>query len=203
MPAGRGLMEGAADGARSDATRNRERILDAARRLVVEHGPEHVTMREVAAEAGVGKGTLFRRFGDRDGLLAALLDEADADFLEACTSGPPPLGPGAPPVERLTAFGHALLDRTAVEGDLGPPLARVLLPRHRDDSVPGRAFQTHVTALLREAGVEGDHDLLARALLSFLSWETMDYLGRHAIPEARLYAAWADLVRRVLCLPRG
>ncbi|WP_143576711.1 TetR/AcrR family transcriptional regulator, partial [Streptomyces acidiscabies] len=76
-------MDGASDAARSDAARNRERILDAARRLVVAYGPGHVTMQEVAAEAGVGKGTLFRRFGDRDGLLAALLDEADADFLEA------------------------------------------------------------------------------------------------------------------------
>ncbi|MFM9442969.1 TetR/AcrR family transcriptional regulator [Streptomyces acidiscabies] len=203
MPAGRGLMDGASDAARSDATRNRERILDAARRLVVAYGPGHVTMREVAAEAGVGKGTLFRRFGDRDGLLAALLDEADADFLEACTSGPPPLGPGAPPVDRLTAFGHALLDRTTAEGDLGPALSRVLQPQHRDASVPGRAFQTHVTGLLREAGTEGDHDLLARALMSFLSWETVDYLDRRAIPTARLYAAWADLVRRVLCLPGG
>ncbi|KND30001.1 TetR/AcrR family transcriptional regulator [Streptomyces acidiscabies] len=196
-------MDGASDAARSDAARNRERILDAARRLVVEYGPGHVTMQEVAAEAGVGKGTLFRRFGDRDGLLAALLDEADADFLEACTSGPPPLGPGAPPVDRLTAFGHALLDRTTVEGDLGPALARVLQPQHRDASVPGRAFQTHVTGLLREAGIAGDHELLARALMSFLSWETIDYLDRRALPTARLYAAWADLVRRVLCLPGG
>ncbi|WP_416970884.1 TetR/AcrR family transcriptional regulator [Streptomyces sp. 4F14] len=194
-------MDGGPDASRSDAARNRERILDAARRLVVAYGPEHVTMREVAAEAGVGKGTLFRRFGDRDGLFAALLDEADADFLEVCASGPPPLGPGAAPVDRLTAFGHALLDRAAVEGDLAPALARALLPRHRDESVPGRAFQAHVTALLREAGVDGDHDLLARALLSFLSFETVDHLDRHAIPAARLYTAWADLVRRVLRLP--
>lgn len=53
---------------RSDAARNRARLLEAAALPAVERGPEQVTMREVAEAAGVGKGTLFRRFGDRDGL---------------------------------------------------------------------------------------------------------------------------------------
>jgi AcrR family transcriptional regulator len=54
-------------------------------------------MDAVAAEAGVGKGTLFRRFGDRAGLAVALLDERERDLQAAVLSGPPPLGPGAPP----------------------------------------------------------------------------------------------------------
>lgn len=61
---------------RADAARNRARLLEGAARLVVERGAEHVTMQEVAEVAGVGKGTFFRRFGDRDGLLLALLGEA-------------------------------------------------------------------------------------------------------------------------------
>jgi AcrR family transcriptional regulator len=81
---------------RTDAARNRARLLKAVARLVAERGAEHVTMHEVAEAAGVGKGTLFRRFGDRDGLLPALHGEAEAEFHEAFTSGPPPLGPGAP-----------------------------------------------------------------------------------------------------------
>ena len=90
---------------RSDAARNRARLLDAAARLVAERGARHVTMQAVAQEAGVGKATLFRRFGDRNGLLLVLLGEAEAQFREAYTTGPPPLGPGASAVARLTAFG--------------------------------------------------------------------------------------------------
>lgn len=75
-------------------------------------------------EAGVGKGTLFRRFGDRDGLLVALLDETEGEFHEAYTCGPPPLGPGAPPADRLTAFGCVLIGRIGAEADLGASVSR-------------------------------------------------------------------------------
>lgn len=59
-------MRAAAAGAGAgDALRNRALLLDAARRLVAERGADAVTMDDVAAAAGVGKGTLFRRFGSR------------------------------------------------------------------------------------------------------------------------------------------
>jgi AcrR family transcriptional regulator len=94
---------------RSDAAANRERILRAARRVLAEHGAEGLSMNAVAAAAGVGKGTIFRRFGDRDGLTTALLDAHTIDLQNAFLSGPPPLGPGAPPRERLEAFMRALV----------------------------------------------------------------------------------------------
>jgi len=98
-------------GQRADAVRNRARLLEAAAWLVAERGAEHVTMHEVAQIAGVGKGTLFRRFGDRNGLLLALLDDVEAEFYDAYTFGPPPLGPGlhrAPRgAGRLDAAGRA------------------------------------------------------------------------------------------------
>lgn len=81
---------------RADAARNRARLLEAAERLVAEHGAGALTMEAVAAAACVGKGTVFRRFGDRTGLLAALLDHSERKFQAALLSGPPPLGPGAP-----------------------------------------------------------------------------------------------------------
>ena len=46
-------------------------------RLVVERGADCMTMDQVACAAEVGKGTLFRHFGDRCGLLRALLDERE------------------------------------------------------------------------------------------------------------------------------
>ncbi|MFI9202361.1 TetR/AcrR family transcriptional regulator [Streptomyces sp. NPDC053048] len=63
---------GAEPGAlRADARRNRERIVLAARELFMTQGVD-VSMDEVARRAGVGKGTLYRRFPDRDLLLEAV-----------------------------------------------------------------------------------------------------------------------------------
>src|SRR5918912_751432 len=95
---------------RADAARNRLRILEAAIRLVGERGIDNVSMEDVACAAGVGTGALYRRFGDRAGLALALLDEQTREFQDALISGPPPLGPGAPAVERLRAFGEGFLD---------------------------------------------------------------------------------------------
>ncbi|QJT03082.1 helix-turn-helix transcriptional regulator [Streptomyces asoensis] len=183
---------------RADAARNRARLLEAAARLVAERGAEHVTMQEVAEAAGVGKGTLFRRFGDRDGLLIALLGEAEAEFEEAYVSGAPPLGPGAPAGDRLVAFGCALIERIAADTDLGAALGRQVIHERRHASRTGSAFHRHVSTLLGEAGVDGDHDMLAHALLAFANFETTDYLHVGCgIPVARLQATWVDLVRRV------
>lgn len=184
---------------RADAARNRARLLEAAVRLVAERGAEHVTMQSVAEAAGVGKGTLFRRFGDRDGLLLALLGEAEAQFRKAYTQGPPPLGPGAPAKDRLEAFGCALIERIAADADLGAALGRQVLHERRHASTTGRAFHQHVSTLLRETGVDGDHGMLAHALLAFANFETTDYLHVGCgIPTARLQATWVDLVRRTV-----
>ncbi|HEV2723285.1 MAG TPA: helix-turn-helix domain-containing protein, partial [Thermoleophilaceae bacterium] len=101
---------GGAPPERADAARNRAKILAASRRLFAERGVEHVSMDEVAQAAGVGKGTLFRRFGDRAGLARALLDDSERALQDALLRGPPPLGPGAPAGDRLRAFFSALLD---------------------------------------------------------------------------------------------
>ncbi|MBW8732607.1 MAG: TetR/AcrR family transcriptional regulator, partial [Terrabacter sp.] len=96
---------------RSDAARNRVALLGAAKTLVDRCGVEAVTMEAVAETAGVGKGTVFRRFGSRAGLMAALLDQTEADWQAAVIGGPPPLGPGAPPRDRLLAFGRSRLEQ--------------------------------------------------------------------------------------------
>ena len=83
---------------RVDAARNRERILYAARRLFAERGAGCVSMDEIAEAAGVGKGTLFRRFGSRAALALAVLSEEEQDLQESLIRGTPPLGPGAPAV---------------------------------------------------------------------------------------------------------
>src|SRR5215208_8105428 len=78
---------------RADAQRNRQRVLSAAKELFRRHGVENVSMDAIAGAAGVGKGTLFRRFGDRAGLARALIEERDRRFQEQLIRGEPPLGP--------------------------------------------------------------------------------------------------------------
>ncbi|HEY3683627.1 MAG TPA: helix-turn-helix domain-containing protein [Streptosporangiaceae bacterium] len=60
---------------RADARRNHERILLAARDMIVERGPD-VPLDDIARRAEVGSGTLYRRFPDRDALLHAVAVDA-------------------------------------------------------------------------------------------------------------------------------
>jgi AcrR family transcriptional regulator len=89
---------------RSDVVRNRAVILEAAGALF-DRATEAtaVTMDDVAAAAGVGKGTVFRRFGDQAGLLRSVFDARIAALVEQIEFGPVPLGPSTPPRERIPA----------------------------------------------------------------------------------------------------
>lgn len=181
---------------RADAARNRARLLEAAALLIAERGAAGVTMEAVAAAAKVGKGTVFRRFGDRTGLLMALLDHSSrklqADFL----GGPPPLGPGAPPLERLRAFGVAVLYRTAEQLELH--LAAQSEPTRRFSHPSHRALTLHATILLRQIVPDADCDLLARALMAYLDPALIHHLTQECgMPMVRLEAGWTDLVARV------
>ncbi|MFF7855300.1 TetR family transcriptional regulator [Streptomyces sp. NPDC007904] len=181
---------------RADAARNRARLLEAAARLVAERGADGVTMEAVAAAARVGKGTVFRRFGDRTGLLTALLDHSEKKFQSAFLTGPPPLGPGAPPAERLRAFGLASLRRTADELDL--QLAAEPEPGRRFTNPPRRVLHHHVALLLREAVPDADCELLAHTLMAQLDPALVHHLTRQCgMPPERLESAWVDLVDRV------
>ncbi|MDV9202687.1 helix-turn-helix domain-containing protein, partial [Streptomyces sp. Wh19] len=60
---------------RADAARNRAKVLAAANRLFAAGDPRSVTMDAVAREAGVGRGTLYRRYPDIPSIATALLDE--------------------------------------------------------------------------------------------------------------------------------
>ncbi|MER7895700.1 helix-turn-helix domain-containing protein [Streptomyces sp. NPDC096046] len=181
---------------RADAARNRARLLEAAARLVAERGAGGVTMEAVAAEACVGKGTVFRRFGDRTGLLTALLDHSEKKFQAAFLSGPPPLGPGAPPVERLRAFGRAMLRRSSDELEL--QLAAEPGAGRRFTSPPRRVHHRHVTVLLRQIVPGADCELLSHTLMGQLDPALVHHLTRQSgMPLARLEDAWVDLVDRV------
>ena len=183
---------------RADAARNRSAILCAAQRLVSERSASGVTMDEVACAAVVGKGTLFRRFGDRAGLLRALLDEREQAFQEGFIRGAPPLGPGAPARDRLIAFGHGRLDLIELQGDVLAAAEAVAPGERLVHSVYG-AHRAHASALLAEAAPAADGDYLADVLLSALGAELVLYqravLG---MPLARLKDCWVQLLDALL-----
>lgn len=156
-------IAGAARRERGDAAANRARVLRAARRLLAEHGPEGLTMDAVAAAAGVGKGTVFRRFGDRSGLAAALVDDRMRDLQDRFLHGPPPLGPGAPPSERLDAFFAAFVDH--VHGDLAAAHLAEELRRGEDAGAYG-ALVVHVATLIAAIDPDVDATVTAELLLS-------------------------------------
>lgn len=181
---------------RADAARNREKVLAAAAKLFRDKGVEAVSMDAIAAEAGVGKGTLFRRFGDKSGLAVALLDARERDLQEGILSGPPPLGPDAPPLERLAAFVDAYLDYL---------LAHVDLVRMSETASQGgryrigayRFWHRHVAILIAAARPAADADVLAHVVLAALAAEPAAMLvdrygearARQAVREAALATA--------------
>jgi AcrR family transcriptional regulator len=185
---------------RADARRNREAILCAAARLIDERGM-CFSMDDVAHEAGVGKGTLYRRFGDRAALLRALVSEPEQEFQDALIRGEAPLGPGAPPEVRLHAFGEGLLrflDERAIYLQAGE-----LMGGSKRYGHPVYAFyRTHVSLLLRQAcgGDDADnHEYLVDALLGPLSAEPFLYQrDLRGMSVEEITAGWHGLCDAVL-----
>lgn len=186
---------------RADAAANRKRILEAARRLLAEHGAEALTMQAVATAAGVGKGTVFHRFGDRDGLTGALVDEYMSAFQDRVLHGPPPLGPGAPAHERLEAFMTELaalqlehlelaLAAERLAADPLPPVYVTLL--------------VHVTELLAEVDPQIDAQVVAGCLLGAIAAPVLHRMRRSGTTDVpTLQRAVARLVRGLVPDPGG
>ena len=184
---------------RRDAARNREALLHAAERLIERCGIDALTMEAVAAAAGVGKGTVFRRFESREGLMGALLNRSETAWQGAVLSGPPPLGPGAPAQERLLAFGRSRLETTIQHADLIRAAGRAATRSYAAYSFSAM----HVRYLLAELGVTGDLPLLATALIAPLEAPIISQQVRiEGLDVERVFSGWADLAGRVVgCSP--
>jgi polyketide synthase 12 len=190
---------------RADAVRNRLHLLATAREMLAEQGVDKLTMDGLAERAGLGKGTVFRRFGTRAGIFEALMEEEERAFQEQVLSGPPPLGPGAEPLDRLIAYGrariafmieHREITRAGLDGRQSVPTgSKTTLSR------------VHIRMLLGQIHLgAADLDVLAVQLSAALDGPLLLYMSASDLAEAALQAdertaqGWQDLVQRV-CRP--
>jgi polyketide synthase 12 len=190
---------------RADAVHNRLHLLATAREMLAEQGVDKLTMDGLAERAALGKGTVFRRFGTRAGIFRALLDDDSRSFQEQVMSGPPPLGPGAAPLDRLIAYGrarvgiligHCEIARAALDGSQPVPVG------------PEAAFsRMHIRMLLGQIDLgAADLDVLAVQLSAALDDPILLHLSATDLAEAplqiekRTAQGWQDLVQRV-CRP--
>lgn len=187
---------------RADAARNRAVLLETAREMLADVGIEQITMDALAERSGLGKGTVFRRFGTRSGIFMALLGDGERAFQKRVLAGPPPLGPGAEPLDRLVAFGPARLRflmenreiaRAALDGRTPVPFGP-----------PALMTQRHLRTLLQQMGIAAaDWDVLAMQLTAALDVPPLLYTAPdddehpETTFEDRLARGWEDLVSRL------
>jgi AcrR family transcriptional regulator len=180
---------------RSDAARNRARVLDAAGRLFAAHGPSNVTMEDIARAAGVGRATLYRRYPDRAAIAVALLDEHERALQQRLIRGDPPLGPGAPPAERLAAFYDAMVDLLEVHAHL---VLGAEVGRSRYATGAYEFWRAHVGGLVRAAG-RSDRGGLVDVLLAPLAPDLYLYLrNEQGLSAVRVRRTLRDLAGRML-----
>ena len=180
---------------RADAARNRRAIMRATEELLAAHSPAEVSVERIAAAAGVGKATVFHRFGSRAELMQAVAHERAGALRSAVLDGPPPLGPGAPPRERLMAFLDALIDHASHSIGLLTAAEHAMLTSKSPATATRQEhpvyvfWHGHITALLAAAKPGLDAELQAHLLLGTL----------HDPPVGRLlHEGQTERVRRSL-----
>jgi AcrR family transcriptional regulator len=105
---------------RTDALRNRERILEVAKQAFARHGAD-ASLDEIARTAAVGPGTLYRHFPTRDALIEAVY-QSEVEKLAAAEKS---FGASEPPVEALRAWMLLLVDYIAAKHIIAPALNSV------------------------------------------------------------------------------
>ncbi|GAB2486752.1 TetR/AcrR family transcriptional regulator [Nocardiopsis aegyptia] len=182
---------------RKDAARNRAAVLAAADTLFTDRASaEDVTMADVATAAGVGKGTLFRAFGDRTGLIRALFQARQEPVRRAVEEGPPPLGPGAAPLQRIPALLDALLCFKLDNRHLALALEDSGSPYQAEHYERWHAL---LRGLLEQVPGLEDSGFTAHALLAAVRADLVEYLAGHEhMPRERMRARLAGFTARIL-----
>ncbi|GAB7039110.1 MULTISPECIES: TetR/AcrR family transcriptional regulator [Catenuloplanes] len=170
---------------RADKARNREAVLAAVGRLLDEAtDPDEVSMDAVAAAAGVGKGTIFRGFGDRATLIRTLYDERVARELTVPPDGDSPADTALALLTRVWTFKQRHRGLTlALERDgQGSPYRTAGYER----------LHAALTDLLSRARGPANARFLAHALLAAVRSDLVEHLRQE--PGTDPLAGLRDLV---------
>jgi AcrR family transcriptional regulator len=143
----------------------RDRMCAAAERLFVEHGPQGVGMRQLAAELGVSPMTPYRYFKDKDDILAAVRASGFDRFAQALEDA---LASTDDPIAAAAAVGDAYF-RFALEHssayrlmfDMNQPNEANYPDLVRADARAKRTMTAYVRRLVEAGIMEGDVDLIA------------------------------------------
>ena len=150
---------------RSDAQRNRERILEVAREAFTRSGV-NASLDDIAKQAGVGPGTLYRHFPTRDALLEAVY-RTEVEKLAAAERK---LAETMPPLESLRAWMLLFVDYIATKKIIAPALNTLVGGSSKVIEASYTQIHEAIRALVRQAIKSGDirKDLDAVDLLKAL-----------------------------------
>src|ERR1700722_819716 len=147
---------------RTDALRNRERILEVAKEAFTSHGAD-ASLEEIAKQAGVGAGTLYRHFPTRDALIETVY-RSEAEKLAAAG---PKFAAAMPPIEALRGWMLLFVDYIAAKHIIAPALNSVVGGPSRLYEGSRGLIQGAIDELVKRAKKSGDvrRDLEAFDLL--------------------------------------
>jgi AcrR family transcriptional regulator len=134
---------------RADALRNRDRILEVAKQAFTRHGAD-ASLDEIAKQAAVGPGTLYRHFPTREALLEAVYRTE----LEKLAASGRQLAESKPPLEALRTWLHLFVDAVAAKKLIGPALNTLL-------GDPKKVFEASYAQMRQAVG-----ELVARGIKS-------------------------------------
>ena len=156
------------EGMRVDAVRNHHLIVQVAGDLLCHHGPK-VSMDAIASAAGVGKGTLFRRFGDRDGLIRAVVDERTEAWWQGARQRA--VDVFVPPKDRAYQLVGDLFDLLVLR--LRPLMAAMERTECAADGALPR-WSAQLAELISEVKPEADAEFLAKVIIGSMRSEMVE-----------------------------
>ena len=136
---------------RADAQRNRERILEVAKEAFTKSGA-NVSLDDVAKQAGVGAGTLYRHFPTRDALLEAVYRSEVAKLAAAQQE----FSRTMPPIEALRAWMLLFVDYVAAKQIIAPALNSMVGGPSKVFQATGEQVKAAIEALVKRAIESGD-----------------------------------------------
>jgi AcrR family transcriptional regulator len=172
---------------RADAERNRQRLLAAAKELFAARGLD-VTLDEIARHAGVGTGTAYRRFANKDALIDALMVDRVGELAAIAREGLAEPDPGV----ALTSFFERALalmaaDRGLTEVLFSPGRGRERGAHARGAPVVGELVERAVAA----GAVRSDIAMTDVPVINFMLYTVVDF-AREVEPE--LYKRYLRIV---------